>query len=58
VELPHKELRSESRKANVVEAFDRAAEKLEPQLIRYKEMHSGKGIAHKNRSKRSISVDA
>ncbi len=58
IELPRKVLRGESRKAGVVEAFDRAAEKLEPQLIRYKEMHSAKGIARKNRSRRSTSLAA
>lgn len=58
VELPKKVLRGESRKASIVEAFDRAAEKLEPQLIRYKEMHSAKGMMRKNRSKRSTSMAA
>lgn len=37
VELPQKTLRTESRKAAVLEAFDRAVEKLEPQLLKYKE---------------------
>ncbi len=58
VELPHKQFRSESRKASIVEAFDRAVEKLEPQLIRYKEMRSAKGQVRKSRSGRSVSVAA
>lgn len=52
VTLPRKVLRSESRKATVTEAFDRAAEKMEPQLIRYKEMYSAKGKLHRARSQR------
>lgn len=51
VELPQKIFRSESRKAAVVEAFDRAVEKLEPQLTRYKELRTGKGMNRKMRSK-------
>lgn len=42
VELPKKMMRSESRKENIMEAFDRAIEKLEPQLIKYKEMRTRK----------------
>ncbi len=41
VELPHKVLRSESLKNKVIEALDRAIEKMKPQLDKYKEMHSG-----------------
>lgn len=40
VELPGKILRAESRKAAIMEAFDRAVEKLEPQLIKYKELRT------------------
>lgn len=43
VELPRKVLRSESRKANVEEAVDRCVEKLEPQLKKYKELHTRRG---------------
>jgi len=42
VTLPAKILRAESRRPDVVEAVDRCAEKLYPQLQRYKEMHSAK----------------
>lgn len=41
VELPHKTLRAESLKNKVIEALDRAIEKLEPQLKKYKETHGG-----------------
>lgn len=58
VELPKKQFRTESRKANVVDAFDRAVEKIEPQLIRYKELHTGKGRLQKSRPSRSASVAA
>lgn len=47
VELPDRTtLRSESRKALIIEAFDRAVEKLEPQLLKYKEKRLLKGVAH------------
>ncbi len=42
VELPHKQLRAESRRNRVVEAIDRCVEKIEPQIKRYKEMHTGR----------------
>lgn len=45
VQLPKKQFRAESRKASVIEAVDRAVEKLEPQLIKYKELHTSKGRA-------------
>ncbi|TSC79211.1 MAG: hypothetical protein G01um101425_711 [Candidatus Peregrinibacteria bacterium Gr01-1014_25] len=44
VELPKKILRAESRRSDVVEAVDRCVEKLEPQLQRYKDMHSASGV--------------
>ncbi len=47
VELPRAIMRADSRKANVLEAFDRAVEKLETQLVRYKETHTGKDRAHR-----------
>ncbi len=50
VELPKKVLRSESRKASIQEAFDRACEKMEPQLLKYKDMHSAKGRIRKSRA--------
>lgn len=46
VELPERKvLSAQSRKAAIVEAFDRAVEKLEPQLIEYKERRLGRGKA-------------
>ena len=42
VELPKKVLRGESRRNKVIEALDRALEKIEPQLKKYKEMQMGK----------------
>ncbi len=50
VELPKKQFRAESRKQAVIEAFDRAVEKMEPQLMKYKEMNSSKGKAQRSRS--------
>lgn len=41
VDLPGKVLRAESRRADVIEALDRCIEKLEPQIIRYKEKRGG-----------------
>jgi ribosomal subunit interface protein len=49
IELPRKLLRAESRKASVIEAFDRAVEKIEPQLLKYKELHTRKGRVRKAR---------
>lgn len=43
VELPGKILRAESRRDNVIDAIDRCAEKLEPQLKRYKELKTARG---------------
>lgn len=43
VQLPRKMFRAESRKENVMEAVDRCTEKLEPQLLKYKELHTQKG---------------
>ncbi len=54
VELPNKILHSESRKKSIMEAFERAVEKLEPQLLRYKELHTAKGRAQ--RASRSVSA--
>ena len=49
VELPKTILRAESRKETAIEAMDRAVEKLEPQLIKYKELHTRKGRERKAR---------
>lgn len=48
VQLPGKLFRSESRKKSVTEAVDRAIEKLEPQLLKYKELHTRKGRMQKH----------
>lgn len=56
--LPHKVLRSESRKFTALEAFDSCAEKIKPQIDRYKEMHSGKGRAHAKRRDREAMMSA
>lgn len=45
VHLPKKMLRVESRKLKALDAVDSCTEKLEEQIKRYKEMHSGKGQA-------------
>ena len=42
VELPGKVLRAESRRNHVIEAVDRAMEKLEPQIKRYKEENTNR----------------
>lgn len=47
VDLPGKTLRAESRRNKVIEAIDRAMEKLEPQLKRYKE-----GLMGRERARR------
>lgn len=51
VSLPGKTLYVESRRADVLEAADRCVEKLEPQLKKYKDLHTGKGKAHVARRK-------
>lgn len=60
VELPKKIMRAESRKATVIEAVDRAVEKLEPQLLKYKELHTRVGRVRQARkhSKSSRSLAA
>ena len=47
VVLPHKVLRAESRKVEVLDAVDSCIEKLEEQVKRYKEMHTGRDRAHR-----------
>jgi ribosomal subunit interface protein len=54
VELPKKVLRAESRRNWVIEALDRALEKLEPQLTRYKEEGTGKQRARGKKRMREI----
>ena len=41
VELPRARLQATSRKASAIEAVDRAVDKIEPQILRYKEKHTG-----------------
>jgi ribosomal subunit interface protein len=47
VALPNAVLRAESRRGKVLEAVDRCIEKLEPQIKRYKEKHTGRDAAHR-----------
>ena len=49
VQLPGKTLTADSRKATVIEAIDRCVEKLEPQLLKFKDLHSRKGRERKAR---------
>jgi ribosomal subunit interface protein len=51
VELPRARLTSTSRKEGVLEAVDRAVEKIEPQLLRYKDKHTGKDRARRDSRK-------
>jgi len=52
VTLPKKTFRAESRQLTPVEAADRCVEKLEPQILKYKELHTGKGRARSFSSRR------
>lgn len=47
IQLPRKQFRAESRKKTVTEALDRAVEKLEPQLLKYKDLNTRKGRVQK-----------
>jgi ribosome-associated translation inhibitor RaiA len=47
VKLPKTVLRAESRKTMALDAVDSCTEKMEEQIKRYKDMHSGKAKAHK-----------
>lgn len=47
VELPKARLQATSRKQDAMEAVDRATEKIEPQLVRYKEKNTGRDRAHR-----------
>lgn len=51
VDLPHKILRAESRRAQAIDALDRCIEKLENQVKKYKELHTGKGSVRKKKRK-------
>lgn len=54
VDLPKKILRAESRRPTPIDALDRCIEKLEPQIKKYKEMHSnGPAGSRRSRSRRS-----
>ncbi len=53
VELPGADLRAESRRPRPLDALDRAIEKLEPQLKRYKELHTGRGRVQASRGNRT-----
>ena len=52
VRLPKEIFRVESRKNLVMEAIDSCMEKLEEQVKRYKEMHTGRARAHQAARKR------
>lgn len=49
--LPNKVLRAESLKLSALDGVDRCIEKLEEQIKKYKEMHSGKGKQRVKRKK-------
>ncbi|OGJ56439.1 hypothetical protein A3D88_03615 [Candidatus Peribacteria bacterium RIFCSPHIGHO2_02_FULL_52_16] len=49
VDLPRKQLRSESRRARPLDAIDRCVDKLEPQIKKYKELHTAKGRSRKQK---------
>ncbi len=53
VDLPRKQLRSESRRPDPIDAVDRCVEKLEPQIKRHKEMGSGITRAKVQRRRRA-----
>jgi ribosome-associated translation inhibitor RaiA len=42
VNLPHDQLRAESRRPKALDALDRCIEKLKPQVDKYKELHSSR----------------
>lgn len=51
VSLPGKSLRAECRAATVMDAVDAAVAKLDPQLKKYKELHTRKGLRSASRSR-------
>lgn len=58
VRLPKKVLRVESRKYMPLEALDSCVEKLEPQISKYKEMHSGRAKAHMAARQKKRGIEA
>lgn len=54
VDLPDKTLRAESRKLSMQEAMDRCIEKLEPQLKKYKELHTRRGRTRQKNPRSSL----
>ncbi len=57
VTLPKTVLRAESRRARALEAIDRCIEKMEPQIKRYKEEHTGRDTAHRAARRRARDED-
>jgi len=53
VELPGKIVRAESRRPDPVEAVDRCIEKLEPQIKKYKETHTQRGLAQQQHRRKT-----
>lgn len=51
IHLPGTVLRAESRKFEALDAVDSCVEKLESQIKRYKEKHTGRARAHKMKGK-------
>jgi ribosomal subunit interface protein len=49
VTLPKKEFHAETFQQFAIEGIDRCIEKLTPQIIKYKELHTGKERARKSR---------
>ena len=47
VSLPRETLRAESRRPKVIDAVDRALEKMKPQISKYKDMHTGRQMARR-----------
>lgn len=56
VYLPEKTLHAESRHPTVIEAIDRCIEKIEPQIIRYKEQHTPKNRGKTPRNPKEFSL--
>lgn len=54
VHLPGTVLRAESRKFKALDAVDSCMEKLESQIKRYKEKHTGRSRAHKMKRQRKM----
>ncbi len=58
VDLPQAQMHAESRRGTPLQALDRCIEKLEPQIKRYKDKHTGRERAHqaKRRSRDAASA--